>query len=89
MFPNLKLKIFLRGTHQNQLAKAVGMDETVLSKIINGYRDPSPSQRRILAIYLEADEALLFERFEATPPLAKPDKERVAAKDKAADNGNV
>ena len=89
MFPNLKLKIFLSGNHQNQLAKAVGIDETVLSKIIHGYRAPSQSQRRLLASHLEADEAWLFERFEATPPLAKQDKVRVAAEGKAADNGKV
>lgn len=64
MLPNLKLQIFRRGSHQNELAKAVGIDETVLSKIIHGYRDPSPRQRKLLASYLEAEEAWLFERFE-------------------------
>ena len=64
MLPNLKLQIFRRGSHQNELAKAVGIDETVLSKIIHGYRDPSPRQRKLLATYLEAEEAWLFERFE-------------------------
>ena len=66
MLPNLKLQIFRRGSHQNELAKAVGIDETVLSKIINGYRDPSPRQRKLLATYLEAEEAWLFERFEVS-----------------------
>ncbi|MGC1482167.1 MAG: helix-turn-helix transcriptional regulator [Candidatus Acidiferrum sp.] len=66
MFPNLKLQIFRRGSHQNQLAKAVGMDETVLSKIIHGYRTPTVEQRKLLSGYLEADEAWLFERFETT-----------------------
>ena len=64
MYPNLKLQIFRRGSHQNRLAKAVGMDETVLSKIIHGYRDPTASQRKLLADYLEVDENWLFERFE-------------------------
>lgn len=64
MLPNLKLQIFRRGSHQNELAKAVGIDETVLSKIIHGYRDPSPRQRKLLATYLEAEETWLFERFE-------------------------
>lgn len=70
MFPNLKLQIFRRGSRQNQLAKAIGIDETVLSKIIHGYRAPTIAQRKILASYLEADEAWLFERFEAValPP---------------------
>ena len=73
MFPNLKLQIFRRGSHQNRLAKAVGIDETVLSKIIHGYRDPTPTQRRLLATYHEADESWLFERFEAVArPVEEP-----------------
>jgi transcriptional regulator with XRE-family HTH domain len=89
MFPNLKLQIFRRGSHQNQLAKAVGIDETVLSKIIHGYRDPTAAQRKLLATYLEVDEAWLFERFEA-PFLNRHSEElRVAASKKAADNGDV
>ena len=57
MFPNLKLKV--RGSHQNRLAKSVGIDETVLSKIIHGYRQPTATQRKLLADFLEADEAWL------------------------------
>lgn len=64
MFPNLKLQIFRRGSHQNRLAKAVGIDETVLSKIIHGYRKPTPEQRKALAQFLDAEEAWLFEQFE-------------------------
>ncbi len=71
MFPNLKLKIFLRGSHQNRLAKSVGIDETVLSKIIHGYRQPTAAQRKLLADFLEADEAWLFERFDVPVPLTK------------------
>jgi transcriptional regulator with XRE-family HTH domain len=67
MFPNLKLKIFLRGSHQNRLAKRVGIDETVLSKIIHGYRKPTAEQKRLLAHFLEADESWLFEKFDAPP----------------------
>ena len=67
MYPNLKLQIFRRGSHQNQLAKAVGIDETVLSKIIHGCRIPTVAQRRILSAYLEVDEAWLFERYEISP----------------------
>jgi len=67
MYPNLKLQIFRHGSHQNQLAKALGIDETVLSKIIRGYRDPTATQRKLLASYLEVDEDWLFERFEASP----------------------
>jgi transcriptional regulator with XRE-family HTH domain len=89
MFPNLKLQIFRSGSHQNQLAKAVGIDETVLSKIIHGYRDPNPTQRQILASYLEVEAAWLFERFES--PVARGDGEhaRSAAESKVGDNGDV
>jgi transcriptional regulator with XRE-family HTH domain len=73
MFPNLKLQIFRRNSHQNQLARAVGMDETVLSKIIHGYRKPTPEQRKLLAAYLEADENWLFECFEA-PAVPLPNR---------------
>jgi transcriptional regulator with XRE-family HTH domain len=88
MFPNLKLQIFRRGSHQNQLAKAIGIDETVLSKIIHGYRAASPAQRRILASYLEADEAWLFEQFEAQP-LGKSENLQVAGEIKAPDHGDL
>ncbi len=67
MYPNLKLQIFRCGRHQNQLAKAVGIDETVLSKIIHGYRNPTEAQRKILAAHLDADETWLFERMEDIP----------------------
>jgi transcriptional regulator with XRE-family HTH domain len=89
MFPNLKLQIFRRGSHQNQLAKAVGIDETVLSKIIHGYRDPNPHQRKLLASYLEAEEAWLFERFESPVARRHPEEVRPAEGNKASDNGDV
>jgi len=88
MFPNLKLQIFRRGRHQNQLAKAVGIDETVLSKIIRGYRAPTLNQRRLLSSYLEADEAWLFERFENASEVDDPEQGRtVAPSEKAGDHG--
>jgi transcriptional regulator with XRE-family HTH domain len=67
MYPNLKLQIFRQRVHQNQLAKALGMNETVLSKVICGYREPSESQRKTLASYLGVDENWLFEKYEAAP----------------------
>jgi transcriptional regulator with XRE-family HTH domain len=89
MFPNLKLQIFRRCSHQNWLARAVGMDETVLSKIIHGYRKPTADQRKLLAAYLEADENWLFERFEA-PALPMPNGIAPLAKEKGTgDDGDV
>jgi len=89
MFPNLKLQIFRRCSHQNQLAKAVGIDETVLSKIIRGYRVPSPAQKKILASYLEADEAWLFERYETVSTQTKSQPLLVAGENKAVEYGDV
>ncbi len=89
MFPNLKLQIFRRGSHQNQLARAVGIDETVLSKIIHGYRNPTADQRKLLASHLEVDEAWLFERFEAAPLRSYSESAQINGEKKAAGNGNV
>ena len=86
MFPNLKFKIFLRGSHQNRLAKSVGIDETVLSKIIHGYRKPTAAQRRLLADFLEADEAWLFEQFDM-PPL-RPEEVGIAAIEGPGEDGD-
>lgn len=65
MYPNLKLQIFRRGIHQNHLARELGMNETILSKIIRGYREPSEVQRKVLATYLKVDETWLFEKYDA------------------------
>ncbi len=89
MFPNLKLQIFRRGDHQNQLARELGIDETVLSKIIHGYRNPTPVQRKLLATYLEADEEWLFERFEAVPVHMPPEPTQHTGVKKAGENGDV
>ena len=64
MYANIKLQIFRKGIHQNQVARTLGMDETLLSKIIRGFREPSESQRKQLADYLESSEQWLFEKSE-------------------------
>ena len=64
MYANIKLQIFRKGIHQNQLARTLGMDETILSKIIRGFREPSEAQRKLLADYLDASEQWLFEKSE-------------------------
>jgi transcriptional regulator with XRE-family HTH domain len=63
VYPNLKLAIFKHGIHQNHLAKELGINEAILSKVIRGYREPSALLRRTLASYLKVDEAWLFEAF--------------------------
>lgn len=61
MYQNLKLQIWKSGIRQNRLARELNMDETVLSKIINGYRQPSTQLKARIAAYLRIDEAWLFE----------------------------
>jgi transcriptional regulator with XRE-family HTH domain len=68
MYPNLKLQLFRSSVRQNFLARQVGIDESVLSKIIHGYREPSKEQRQLLANYLGVEESWLFEKFEIASP---------------------
>jgi transcriptional regulator with XRE-family HTH domain len=66
MYPNLKLEIFRQGLHQNRLAKELGIQEAILSKIIRGNREPSESQKTLLANYLRTDVDWLFQKHELT-----------------------
>jgi transcriptional regulator with XRE-family HTH domain len=62
MFPNLKMRLWTSGIRQNRLAQMLNVDETLLSKVINGYREPNVELRRRIAELLDADEQWLFER---------------------------
>lgn len=61
MYPNLKLQLWRSGIRQNRLAQMLGVNETLLSKIINGYRQASPQIRERIAVLLQSDEQWLFE----------------------------
>ena len=61
MYPNLKLQLWRRRLRQNQLAKMLEIDETILSRIMNGFRQPGPEMRKQIALLLESDEVWLFE----------------------------
>lgn len=65
MYPNLKLQLWRTGLRQNALAKLLGVDETILSKIVNGYREPNAELRQRIAAVLERDPEWLFSRWEA------------------------
>ena len=54
---------------QNRLARQLGVDETVLSKLINGYRIVTPELRERIAVALQCDADWLFE----PDPLVKSD----------------
>lgn len=61
MYPNLKLQIWKSGIHQNRLARELSIDETLLSRIINGYREPSASVKSRIAKYFQLDPEWLFQ----------------------------
>ncbi len=61
MYPNLKLQLWRRKMHQNRLAQILEVDETMLSRILNGYRQPTAALRGRIAALLETDESWLFE----------------------------
>jgi len=77
MYSNLKLQIWKSGIRQNRLAKMLQLDETMLSRIVNGYRAPSAELREKIAALLQSQEEWLFE--EATPPQATPPSAGVKA----------
>ena len=62
MYLNIKVCLLQLRIRQNQLAQAVQVDETMLSKIINGFREPTASQRQRIAEFLQRDEDWLFAR---------------------------
>ena len=69
MYPNLRVQIWKVGIRQNRLAKMLHIDETVLSRIVNGYRQPSPEFRKKVSTLLRSDEAWLFQSVESDPNL--------------------
>jgi transcriptional regulator with XRE-family HTH domain len=67
MYPNLRIQLWKSGIRQNRLAKMLEMDETLLSRIVNGFRQPSADFRKRIATILQSDEAWLFQSMESTP----------------------
>jgi transcriptional regulator with XRE-family HTH domain len=64
IYPNLKLRIYTAGIRQNRLAKMIGIDEAYLSKIINGFREPSGNIRESIAEILNSDPDWLFQKIQ-------------------------
>ena len=60
MYPNLKLQLWKCGLRQNRLAQMIGIHETLLSKIVNGFREPDAAVRARIATVLKSDEGWLF-----------------------------
>jgi transcriptional regulator with XRE-family HTH domain len=64
MYPNLKLQMWRSGIRQNRLAQLLQMDETNLSRIVNGFRKPAPELKSKIAQALASDQDWLFEESE-------------------------
>jgi len=58
----LRLKIVEHYDTQARLAYVSNIDEAIISKIINGVRDPSKNQSAILCSFLKTKEAVLFKK---------------------------
>jgi transcriptional regulator with XRE-family HTH domain len=67
MYPNLRIQLWKSGIRQNRLAKMLEMDETLLSRIVNGFRQPSPEFRKKISALLKSDEVWLFQVAESAP----------------------
>jgi transcriptional regulator with XRE-family HTH domain len=61
MYPNLKLQLWKCGIRQNRLAQILDVDDSLLSKVINGFREPNREMRRRIAEVLACDEVWLFD----------------------------
>ena len=64
MYPNLKFAMWRSGMRQNRLAQIVNLDETALSRIVNGFRKPCPEVKAKVAAALNTDQEWLFEEIE-------------------------
>jgi len=60
IYPNLKLRMYTRGIRQNRLAKMLGIHEASLSRMMNGFREPTGDIRVHLAEILQSDPDWLF-----------------------------
>ena len=56
----IKTALISRGLTQMQVAHALGVSESLISKIINGHIDPKPELRKGLADLLDVKEENLF-----------------------------
>src|SRR5690349_19430953 len=84
MYRNLKLQIWRLGTRQNRLAQMAGIHETLLSKIVNGFREPDAETRTRLAKLLKCDAEWLFAQ-EMSEVEIKQDQDSDEALGKAVD----
>jgi len=66
IYPNLKLRMYTTGIRQNRLARMLGIHEASLSRIMNGFREPTGDVRTNLAEILQSDPDWLFLKMQIT-----------------------
>jgi len=70
MYPNLKIQMWRAGIRQNRLAQMLSVDETTLSRVVNGFRKPNDEMREKIAGLLQCDQEWLFQEATPAPPFA-------------------
>lgn len=70
IYPNLKLRIYTSGIRQNRLARMLGIHEASLSRIMNGFREPTGEIRTQLAEILHSDPEWLFQKVQISDEIS-------------------
>jgi plasmid maintenance system antidote protein VapI len=71
IYPNLKLRMYTTGIRQNRLARMLGIHEASLSRIMNGFREPTGDIRLHLAEILHSDPDWLFLKMQISDDLTQ------------------
>jgi transcriptional regulator with XRE-family HTH domain len=71
MYPNLKIQMWRVGIRQNRLAQMLSVDETTLSRVVNGFRKPTDEMQEKIAGLLQCDQEWLFQEATPTPPFGQ------------------
>lgn len=75
IYPNLKLRMYTSGIRQNRLAKILGIHEASLSRIMNGFREPTGDVRTQMAEILHSDPDWLFYKMQVSDDLMLQDEQ--------------
>ena len=73
IYPNLKLRMYTTGIRKNRLARMLGIHEASLSRIMNGFREPTEDVRLHLAEILQSDPDWLFYKLQISNEVAFTD----------------
>lgn len=78
IYPNLKLRMYTTGIRQNRLARMLGIHEASLSRIMNGFREPTGDIRIHLAEILQSDPEWLFLKMQVSDEVPLADNHAIA-----------